>query len=1499
MKGNKRILSTALAFILILFMFPGSMAVQAVEKQLIIPKVGYVKAPNLEYTAGDIVNFDLHTPNYGGRVQYRAILWDDNKKEARDLWTTGDRYYTNWMPYGNNTFNLHWRIDEPGSYRITVYVKRAGISNNKSYLKGQNCDSYMKSQAFVVKPRISVLDRNGDTYGSLDVNKLEAYDNDISIIGQNITFNNAGLEGNLKITGDKAVIKNVSVTGKIIIDPGKDGSCTLDNVTAKEIQVLSGGENSIHIINSSADTLNVNSQSRVRIEADGDTEIVSTTANGYVIFDRKSGTFGTIRITKGENGEAVIEFRGNIQDEVVVETAATIRTGPGSSISSLSINTSNTVRLEGQYNNVVVNTQAKLEVGANTNIGNIAANDDAEIRLDSSAFVGNVDKNNNHVIIIGGSTGPSTGGGGYVPPSVAVTSITVTGAGDADLITEDNGTLQMYAAIEPANATNKAVTWSVTNGTGSAIISSTGLLTALSNGTVTVRATARDGHGKYGEKGITISGQVGAKISTASTITNGDINPEVVVSLANDTFAAEGVSTNPANWACSFDKTGLKIDRIIRDNNRQITFKLIGTAIMNELTLQAKPAALTGGFESNELSVKITPVLSSVEIKAAPNKVVYFSDEALDLTGLILALKYSDESTMDVAFEDFAANGITTSPSNGTILLVTNTAVTISVEGRTIAQGITVNEAPGVKSITISPSTATLIKGETLQLTAVVTVVGGVAETVNWTSSDATGRVTVDTTGLVAVRSDADIGNYTITATSTVDGSKSGAAVIQVIPPAMTGTVTITGAEKFGSTLTIDTSLTNSGTPKYQWKRAGEPISGATGATYTLVEEDITKTITVTVTADGIMGTGSITSSATGVIGKADGPLAPATPTLAAKTDRSITLNGNELQEYSRDNGTTWQTSPSFTGLTESTEYIFVTRVRETPTTHASGASEGTTIKTDEAVSATATPMAASPGTTTIKLGKAIPGLAAEDFSIMKNETLLNLPIDYNISGLDGTDVVITFTAAAGLDRTYAVTVSISKPGYYINGGNPITVTNNIPIAVKSITVLSEGDASIVLNGSTLQMSAVIAPETAEDKAIVWTVEPGTGTATINAGGLLTGTGAGTVTVNATNVASGVTGTKVIEVVTPTPPLNQLTLSEGADQGYTMVTAVSHTGAAAYKYKLQADAYNEISYIGMGEPAGFSLLELDTNIPAEAGKHLIVLALDGDGKVIATTDHTITDSEIRLQPVRIYMADYINNKVQVCTTTDSNPQILVPSVDASPYSGPMAITVSGGRVYWAEQDSLLIRSAALDGTDIMTVIEASNNISVIAVDEAGGRIYWADYTANSIYYTYLSGGEIELAISNADNSPVSTSKGPLAMTISGQKIYWAGDVSGTIECADLDGGNRQVVIAATITPQSISGIAVDEVNRRIYWSDYSTNSIHFAELDTGSTGVLIANADKGADIKGPLSIAVKNKRIYWVCDSNGEIRRVRLNGLEEEVMYTPLTPTFISGIDVE
>jgi hypothetical protein len=103
---------------------------------------------------------------------------------------------------------------------------------------------------------------------------------------------------------------------------------------------------------------------------------------------------------------------------------------------------------------------------------------------------------------------------------IAVTDIVVASAGDKVNVL-NGGTLQMDAVILPDTATNKAVTWSVTNGTGSATISSNGLLVATAVGTIIVKATANDGSGVSGTKSLTVNAQTDNGI-TGGAIVAGD-----------------------------------------------------------------------------------------------------------------------------------------------------------------------------------------------------------------------------------------------------------------------------------------------------------------------------------------------------------------------------------------------------------------------------------------------------------------------------------------------------------------------------------------------------------------------------------------------------------------------------------------------------------------------------------------------------------------------------------------------------------------------------------------------------------------------------------------------------------------------------------------------------------------------------------------------------------------------------------------------------------------
>ncbi|GGI45610.1 hypothetical protein GCM10008018_13020 [Paenibacillus marchantiophytorum] len=155
------------------------------------------------------------------------------------------------------------------------------------------------------------------------------------------------------------------------------------------------------------------------------------------------------------------------------------------------------------------------------------------------------------------------------------------------------GTLQLDAAVLPANATNKSVTWAVyendgTTATDKATIGATGRLTAVKDGVVKVVATAADGSGVHGVKGITLSGQTdiidpgtdpvkvaSINITSASTVIavkGGSLSLSAAVLPINATNTSVTWAVYEANGAATdkaiIDQTGLL--KAVKDGNVKV-----------------------------------------------------------------------------------------------------------------------------------------------------------------------------------------------------------------------------------------------------------------------------------------------------------------------------------------------------------------------------------------------------------------------------------------------------------------------------------------------------------------------------------------------------------------------------------------------------------------------------------------------------------------------------------------------------------------------------------------------------------------------------------------------------------------------------------------------------------------------------------------------------------------------------------------------------------------
>ncbi len=148
--------------------------------------------------------------------------------------------------------------------------------------------------------------------------------------------------------------------------------------------------------------------------------------------------------------------------------------------------------------------------------------------------------------------------------TILVSSITVDGASGVSTITTALGSLQMVASILPINATDNSVTWSVIDITGSASINASGILTAISDGTVEVKAIANDGSAIEGTKIITISNQ------TVNIVSVNNISFNIYPNPSNGQFSIEGEDIKNIEIV---DITGKTVKQFTMDNE-QLTINL-------------------------------------------------------------------------------------------------------------------------------------------------------------------------------------------------------------------------------------------------------------------------------------------------------------------------------------------------------------------------------------------------------------------------------------------------------------------------------------------------------------------------------------------------------------------------------------------------------------------------------------------------------------------------------------------------------------------------------------------------------------------------------------------------------------------------------------------------------------------------------------------------------------------------------------------------------------
>ncbi|NJK97449.1 MAG: T9SS type A sorting domain-containing protein [Bacteroidales bacterium] len=350
---------------------------------------------------------------------------------------------------------------------------------------------------------------------------------------------------------------------------------------------------------------------------------------------------------------------------------------------------------------------------------------------------------------------------------IFVNSISVRSSNGTDAISKYKDTLQIYALVLPDSASNRTVTWSVINGTGKASINSSGLLTAISNGNVTIKATANDGTGISGSLIVNISGQIvpitsinvkGANNATTINTNGGTLQMNAVILPSNATNKTVTWAVINGTGKASINSSGL----LTAITNGNVTVKATakdGTSISGSLIVT--------------ISGQIVPV-TSIKVSGANNATtINTNGGTLQMNAAILP---SNATNKTVTWAVINGTGQASINSSGFLKAITNGNVTVKAtanDGTGISGSLIVTISGQIVPVTsinvYGANNATTINtnGGTLQMNVAIMPSNATNKTITWSVTNGTGQASINSSGLLKAITNGDV---TVTALA-ADGS--------------------------------------------------------------------------------------------------------------------------------------------------------------------------------------------------------------------------------------------------------------------------------------------------------------------------------------------------------------------------------------------------------------------------------------------------------------------------------------------------------------------------------------------------------------------------------------------------------------------------------------------------------------------------------------------------------------------------------------------------------
>ena len=400
--------------------------------------------------------------------------------------------------------------------------------------------------------------------------------------------------------------------------------------------------------------------------------------------------------------------------------------------------------------------------------------------------------------------------GQYVP----VSSISVS-PGAIELTEGD--TYQLTAAFSPENASNQNVSWE-SSATSVATVSSSGLVTAVSEGTATIKVKSEEGN--YTATSAVL---VKKRVIRVTAVT---LNTSTLSLTEGDTYqlSATVSPSNASNPNVRWTSSATSVASI--SSAGLVTAVSEGSATIMVITED-------GDYTATCRVIVKKKVISVTGVSLNTTSITLTEGDTYQLTAAVSPLNATNKN---VSWQSNATSVVVISP-NGLITAKSEGSATITVTsedgGYTATCRVTVNKKTiAVTGVSLNTTSITLTEGDTYQLTAAVSPLNATNKNVSWQSS-VTSVATVSSSGLITAKSE---GLTTITAT-TEDGGYMATCQVSVNKNAILVTgvslnsndVTLSQGEKYQLTATVSPSNATNKNVRWQSSATGVALVSSNG----------------------------------------------------------------------------------------------------------------------------------------------------------------------------------------------------------------------------------------------------------------------------------------------------------------------------------------------------------------------------------------------------------------------------------------------------------------------------------------------------------------------------------------------------------------------------------------------------------------------------------------------------------------------------------------------